>query len=324
MHSIWPCTILFSVILLQAQTTPVQWRGKISLGGDTVSVHGTINLKESCELYLQTTTLQVAENLSGEDGSRVYLSADAHNGGFIDISGTVTGSIEMIPAVSTDWDGSRIDFVKAYSNGSQTSAFHTINYAERLKYENGGNYLTWFIERTKPVSCLPLIVQLANHTLLVNNNSETNDGHAFVYYVWYKDGRLLKEGSQADNGGSYYTGGDDLDEKAEYTVEATDSAGTRYLSCPYRFIRQSLPVDVAVYPNPVPRNSKANIQVETADLSLLKNASVEIYDVLGVYVGKTAMDGQKLVSLGLPAQSGVYMLKFKAKDYVKVIRVIVK
>jgi len=318
------CMILFSALFLQAQTQPVNLRGKISIGGDTVNVHCQINLKESVELYLQNASLLVTGNFTGEKGSEIYLVADAYRHGFINISGTAKGSSEIIPDFSDIWDGSRMDFVKAYQNGSESSAFQITDNAENLKYESVGNYLTWFIEKIKPNPCLPLIVQLANHTLLVNNNSETNGGYRFVYYTWYKDGQLLKEGSQADNGGSYYTGGDDIDEKAEYTVEATDSEGTRYLSCPYRFIRLSLPVNVAVYPNPVPRNSKANIQVETEDLSILKNASVEIYDLLGQYIGKSNMSGNSLISVGFPPKSGVYVLKFKAKDYVKDIKVVVE
>jgi hypothetical protein len=167
-------------------------------------------------------------------------------------------------------------------------------------------------------------VQLGNHTLLVNNNSATNGGYKFVYYKWYKDGVLLKEASHANNGGSYYTGGADLDENAEYTAEVIDNAGTHYFSCPYRFALLAAAIHVTAYPNPVPRNAKAYIQAETQDLTLLNDAVVDVYDLVGQYVGKAQINGQTLTSLDLPAKSGVYVLKFRAKDYVKTIKLVVE
>jgi hypothetical protein len=85
-----------------------------------------------------------------------------------------------------------------------------------------------------------------------------------------------------------------------------------------------MPVNVSVYPNPVPRNTKANLRVETGDISLLNSASVEIYDLLGQFTGKTILDGQAFVSLDFPSKPGVYILKFRAKDYEKNLKVTVE
>jgi len=313
---------LWIILPVSAQQEQTGWQGKISIGENTLSINSQMNLKESGELYLHTGTLQVTGNFTGESGSKVYISSDADTHGFLSISGTATGSTEIIPDIPSSWDGSRMDFVKATLNGSEAFTFQMMNEITELKYEGQGNYLFWYIEKAKTNSCLPLIIQLANHTLLVNNNRDTNDGYEFEYYSWYKNGLLLKEGSQDNNGGSYYTGGADLDENAKYTVVATDNEGKQYLSCPYRFIRMTLPISVTVYPNPVPKNSKVNIRVETEDMSLLNYASVEIYDLLGLYIGKTNFDGQKLISMDLPPKAGIYMLKFKANDYVKNFKVI--
>jgi len=315
---------LFSAVYLQAQSTTVDWRGKISIGGKMININCNINLKESAEVFLQQNTLLLSGNFKGESGSKIYLSSDLVTHGFMDISGTASGSTEIIPDVSSTWDGSRIDFVRASQSGSDTSTFQMIDNFMDLKYDRQGSYLFWYIESEKLNSCLPLIVQIANHTLLVNNNSGTNGGYKFVYYTWYKNGQVLKEGAHVDNGGSYYTGGSDLDENVEYTVRATDEQGNQYLSCPYKFIRMTLPVNVAVYPNPVPKNNKVNILVDTEDLLLLQNANVEIYDLLGQYIRKIDFRGQKLVSMDLPAKAGIYILKFKAKNYVKDIKVIVE
>ncbi|GHT40845.1 hypothetical protein FACS189437_07010 [Bacteroidia bacterium] len=288
-------------------------------------MNGNLVVKQAGELYVGQNRLDLTGNYSGEFGSRVYLTAN----GFINISGTAIDETEIIPDFPNGWDGSRIDFVKASKVGSINDAFQmpeleTNGYLVQLKYETQDNSLIWYIEKTEINPCLPLIVQLRNHTLLVNNNNATNGGYRFVYYKWYKNGILLKEASHADNGGSYYTGGADLDENADYTVEVMDGTGKSFVSCPYRFVPLSSPVNVSVYPNPVPRNAKAYIQAETQDLTLLNDAVVDIYDLVGQYAGKAQINGQTLTSLDLPAKSGVYFLKFKAKDFIQTIKLVVK
>lgn len=315
--------ILLMSVPVFAQSFSCDLYGKASIGSSTL-LSGDLSIRQAGELYIGQSTLDLTGDYSGESGSKVYLSANADSNGFLKISGTANGNSEIIPDIFSAWDGSRIDFVRASQIGSQTSAFSITDNIAELKYENQNNYLFWYIEKITPAPCLPLIVQLSNHTLLVNNNVATNGGYKFVHYVWYKNGILLKEGAHADNGGSYYTGGADLDETAEYTVKVTDDKGNIYLSCPYRFVRLALPVNVSIYPNPVLRNAKANIQVETGDISLLNNASVEIYDMLGQYIGKTDMSGQTLSSVAMPAKTGVYILKFRAKGYEKNIKVMVQ
>jgi hypothetical protein len=310
---------------VSAQTTPVNWEGEISIGGNTTKVYCSINLQSTCKLYLHTDTLRLTGNFAGESGARVYFSVNAQDThGFMNISGTASGDTEIIPDVFDVWDGSRIDCVKASYTGSATAAFQITDDTVLLKHERQNNHLLWYIEKPTLNPCLPLIVQLGNHTLLVNNNNATNGGYKFVSYAWYKNGQLLQEGSHADNSGSYYTGGADLDENAEYTVVATDSAGNHYSACPYRFVLKELPINVTVYPNPVPRNANAYIHAETQDLSPLQNASVEIYDILGQSVGKANINGQPLTSVDLPAKAGIYILKFKTKDYVKNIKITVE
>jgi hypothetical protein len=320
------CVICIFMPSIYGQTTPVDWRNKISAGSNTVKIHCNINLKETAELYLQMNTLQVTGNITGESGSKIYLSINSGIHGFLDISHAAAGEIEIIPDIFSAWDGSRIDIAQAQHNGSAFDAFkmediETGDYSVQLKYENKNDMLIWYIEKTP---CLPVIVQLSNHTLLVNNNISTNGGYRFVYYRWYKNGQLLKESSHANSGGSYYTGGADLDEHAEYTVKATDSEGKYHLSCPYRFVRLELPVSVIVYPNPVPRNVQAHVKIETGDISLLKDAFIEVYNIMGQYVGKKNINGQTPVPLNFPAKTGIYILRFRAKDYEKNIKIIVE
>ena len=320
------------VLFIFLSTVPVsaQWLyGKAAIGNKPVSISGNLNLKSGGELYLQTGTLNLTGNYNGESGSEIYLTVSPDTHGFMNISGTATNATEIIPDIFPAWDGTRIDFVKARQNGSFTGAFlmediPANDYVVQLKYEQQGNELIWYIEKTEINRCLPLIVQLGNHTLLVNNNSATNGGYKFVYYYWYKDGILIKEDSHAGNGGSYYTGGAALDAGTDYTAEVVDDAGNHHFSCPYRYVPTTLPMTVTAYPNPVQRNVMAYIQVETPDLSLLEEATVDIYDTLGQHIGTSAVSGQTLTPLYMPSKTGIYILKFKAKDYVTNIKLMVE
>ncbi|MDR0412473.1 MAG: T9SS type A sorting domain-containing protein [Dysgonamonadaceae bacterium] len=272
--------------------------------------------------------MELTGNYSGESGSAIFLSASTDRANFMHVSGMAAGTTEILPDVFDDWDGSPVELIKAQKGQSNANTFFVREkqaecnrYATFLGHGNETGNMFWYLYGT-PV--LPLIVQLAGHTLLVNNNSATNGGYCFVHYAWYKDGELLKEGTHANNGGSYYTGGAELDENADYTVKVTGDKGNIYFSCPYRYTPVSMPVNVFVYPNPVPLNTKASIQVGTNDVSLLDNATVEIYDVSGQYIGKININGQSLASLDLPAKAGIYLLKFGAKDYVKTLKIMVE
>ena len=323
--------ILF--IFLSAVPASAQWLyGKAAIGDAPVSINGNLNLKSGAELYLQTGTLNLTGNYSGESGSEIYITVNHDAHGFMNISGTATNETEIIPDIFSSWDGSRIDFVKAQQKGSPDDAFRMNDIPAgdsviQLKYEYQNAALIWYIEKTKPEEpelCPPLIVQLGNHTLLVNNNSATNGGYKFVHYYWYKNGIPIKADSHAGYGGSYYTGGADLDENAEYTVEVIDSEGNRHCACPYRYVPTTLPITVTAYPNPVQRNARAYIQVETPDFSLLQDAVVDVYSAIGQHIGTVPVNGQTVTSMDLPVKAGVYLLKFKAKDYVKTIKMLVE
>jgi hypothetical protein len=218
--------------------------------------------------------------------------------------------------------------VKAKQNNPDAGVFYIRpfmpdcgEYYVQLQHTTNEDHSLWSVTGTRT---LPLIKQLRNHTLLANNNPLTNGGHSFTYYKWYRDGEVLKEGSHGEQGGSYYTGGASLDADAVYTVEAMDISGKHYFSCPYQYVPFASAINVSVYPNPVPRNATAYIQVETQDLSLLDDAVVDIYDLTGQYTGKTAINGQTVTSLDLPSKQGVYVLKFKAKDFIQTIKLVVE
>jgi hypothetical protein len=321
--------VLISNPVVQAQTAPVDWQGKISIGGNTTRIHCPVLLKETGKLYLSADTLLLSGNFTGETGSKLFFPAYADRYGFMHVSGTITGDTEFIPDISPAWDGSQTDLLKAQKGLTGANAFFIDEtgadcngYAAFLGQRNEEKTaVVWYLYGT-PV--LPLIVPLARHTLVANNNRTTNGGYRFLHYTWYKDGQSVKEGSHEEHGGSYYTGGADLDPAAEYTVKVVDDKGKVYFSCPYRYLPLPEAVNVSVYPNPVARNTKANIRVETGDVALLNQASVEMYDLQGQYIGKMNLAGQAFMPLDLPSKPGVYILKFRAKEYVKTLKVMVE
>jgi hypothetical protein len=323
--------LIISGISAKAQTVFSCWNSQIGIGDNPVLMHGDMVLESGGELYTGNGRLEITGSYRGIPGSKVFRSITAGTGDisrFLYISDGAEGSTEIIPEMDANWDGSPVELVKAKQNDPDAGVFYIRplmpdcgEYYVQLQHEVNENHSLWSVTGTRT---LPLIKQLRNHTLLVNNNPLTNGGHNFTYYKWYRDGQLLKEGSHDEYGGSYYTGGASLDADAVYTVEATDADGKQYFSCPYQYIPFASSIHVSVYPNPVSRNVTAYIQAETQDLSLLKDAVVDIYDLTGQYAGQTEINGQSVTPLDLPAKQGIYLLKFRAKDFIQTIKLIVE
>jgi hypothetical protein len=316
---------------IQVQATPSLWQGKISTGDGPVLMHGDMVLESDGELYTGNGRMEITGRYRGIPGSRIFchLAAETEDTSrFLDISDGAEGFTEIIPGMDTNWDGSPIELVIAKQNSPDAGVFYVQplmpdcgDYYVQLQHTTNENHSLWSVTGTRT---LPLIRQLRNHTLLVNNNPLTNGGHNFTYYKWYRDGEVLKEGSHDEHDGSYYTGGASLDADAVYTVEAIGADGKHYFSCPYQYVPFASSVNVSAYPNPVPRNAAAYIRVETQDLPLLKDAVVDTYDLTGQHTGKTAINGQSVTPLDLPAKPGVYVLKFRAKDFVQTIKLTVE
>ncbi|GAB6008776.1 T9SS type A sorting domain-containing protein [Dysgonomonas reticulitermitis] len=321
---------------VSAQDIQTAWHGKVSIGDVPVLMNGNIALQSDGELFTNNGRLELEGSYYGESGSRAYryvstaIDTGIDASLFLDAS-TVGGSTEIIPEFDESWDGSPVALVKARQaiTESGTDVDTDINtkngvfyiesvlpdcgdYYVQLQHKTDESNSLWSVTGT---TTLPLIKQLRNHTLLINNNPATNEKHSFSYYKWYKDGRLLKEGSQAEHGGSYYTGGGNLDADAAYMVEVTDADGKHYFSCPYNYTPNALPASVKVYPNPVSRdNSRVYVQVETTNEKLLEHAEVEVYSYTGRYYGKVQAKGQHTIPIDLPGETGVYILKFKSKE----------
>jgi hypothetical protein len=314
---------------ISAQDIQTAWHGKVSIGDIPVLMNGNIALQSDGELFTNNGRLELEGSYYGESGSRAYryvstaIDTGMDTSLFLDAS-IAGGSTEIIPEFDESWDGSPVNLVKAKPDntsgtGNNADVFYIEpvipdcgDYYVQLLHKGDRNNSLWSVTGT---TTLPLIKQLRNHTLLINNNPATNEKHSFSYYKWYKDGRLLKEGTQSEHGGSYYTGGANLDADAVYMVEVTDADGKHYFSCPYNYTPVALPASVKVYPNPVSRdNSRVYVQVETSNEKLLEHAEVEVYSYTGRYYGKVQAKGQHTIPIDLPGETGVYILKFKSKE----------
>jgi len=167
------------------------------------------------------------------------------------------------------------------------------------------------------------IVQKDNHILVINNNFETNGGFDFTYYIWYKNGSKVKEGSHGAGKGGYYIEGEPngvtLDPAAEYIVELTEKDGSTYYACPATITIVQSKGSISVYPNPLVYSRVVYVDANLEE-SALESAYIEIYSPLGSYIGK--VKAQRLTPVHLPEEKGVYVLKFnslKIEEYFKII-----
>jgi len=84
---------------------------------------------------------------------------------------------------------------------------------------------------------LDLTVQVQNHTLVINNNKNTNGGYNFVHYEWYRvdsnGDTLLMSNNDL---GYYYTGGSDkdLDTSSYYYAVLYADNNNLYYTKPFR------------------------------------------------------------------------------------------
>ncbi|GHT09260.1 hypothetical protein AGMMS49525_18290 [Bacteroidia bacterium] len=86
---------------------------------------------------------------------------------------------------------------------------------------------------------------------------------------------------------------------------------------------QEVSPQVKAYPNPVNRGMQVYVEVEQGNETLLDNATVEIYNSLGLYIGKVNAEGRRVTPVDLPQRAGVYILKFKSNDLETNFKIIV-
>jgi hypothetical protein len=185
-----------------------------------------------------------------------------------------------------------------------------------LQHSTDGDETVWKITKS-----LPLIAQLGNHTLLVNNNFEQNGGHTFVNYRWFKNGQIIKEGTQNNYGGSYFTGGENLDNQAQYWAEVEDENGQIFSLCKFQPTVRSSAMQIKAFPNPVRNSNFVNVEIDAENIADLQNATIDLYSIEGKFMSKTNVANQRILKVYLPSKSGVYLLKFYSQNICKTLKI---
>jgi hypothetical protein len=311
-------------------------------------MYGTMTMDSSVQFYFgshhpplqQTNRLFNIGNYQGNHGVRLYLSVTNNSNkhgsrGFFDIVGKASGETEIILDMFDGWDGTRIDLVRAYDNGSTIEAFimqpniYNGRIAE-LRSRIEGSDRIWFIaeyEEPEKKECLKnLILQKKNKTLVVDNNPTSNGGYDFVYYRWFRNDEMIHQGAWgAGLGGLYNTGRSvDLNPYDTYYVVLLDSEGNEHTTCPYNPVVFTPQTTVTAYPNPArTHQSTVAVEVETQDEDLLANGIIFVYDLLGHQLGQTRTNGHRITSVQLPSVAATYILRFVSDNVQEVTRVMV-
>jgi hypothetical protein len=227
--------------------------------------------------------------------------------GFFDIEGTANGSTEIVLDMFNAWDGSRIDLVRAYSEGSAIDAF-TMQEAvynglsTQLQNRIEGDRRIWFIEAQPIADCLPVLIQKRNHTIVVNNHKETNGGYTFVSYEWYKNS-VLQAG---ETWGDYFneTG---LDTSANYHAIVIDTEGITHQTCPLHPVFLT-DFRVSVYPVPLQTKEYVNVKLEGLNWD---ETEIMVYDAAGSLKNYGRATGE-ITPVEVPNVPGTYVIKIKS------------
>jgi len=121
-----------------------------------------------------------------------------------------------------------------------------------------------------------LVQQRWDDVVVVNNNPETNGGHNFVSFQWYKNGVLIPGATN-----QYYQEVGGLN--GEYAVELiaeTDNGLVTFKTCDMFFVSENL---MKVYPVPARTQESVTIEAKLTD-EQLKGAVLDIYDAKGAFV----------------------------------------
>ena len=315
---------------------------KMTIGANHTLIHGSLTMGSTGELFFgciqlthgRNNRLYKVGNFEGETGAKIYLSvANNNHHGFFGIAGIATGSTEIVLDMFDNWDGSRIDLVRAHDTGSNEAAFtmQDVVSNNRLAYLDtrveGGDRVWFLAEWIEPEDdCLPVIVQKRNNTLVIDNNPATNGGFNFVYYHWYRNDELVHEGGHGTGlGGIFNVGRGTLCPFDTYHAILIDQYGVRHRTCPFNPTIFVPNTNIIAYPNPAPADrSLVVIDVETDDEELLINGTIIVYNILGHRVAQTRTNGHRITPVQLPPAAGTYLFHFISGDVQEVIRVVVQ
>jgi len=207
--------------------------------------------------------------------------------------------------LTVDAEGDGIAY-QWYKDDQRISGATSDTYQGTFSKENGGVYYVEVIgycnmeNSTKvTVSGSPFSIQIKwDDVLYVDNTDNT-----YTSFQWYKDGQAISKYGNS----IYYTDPDGF--IGSYTVRAFKSDQSYDESCPIVFEQLTRSSSVAVYPNPVNRNSSLTVESDELGESFL-GARIEVYDFGGRKVYTTqALSSQAVI----PAlrYAGNYVVKIQ-------------
>ena len=119
-----------------------------------------------------------------------------------------------------------------------------------------------------------------------------NSSYRFVSYQWYKNGVKIDGATK-----QFYNDLSGL--VGTYMLQVTTTDGNTFLSCPKTF--NITKKSVKVFPNPVQANQSCSVQMVGFNESELQNATISVYDIMGVCAYKSSTV-TNLNTLKLPSE----------------------
>jgi uncharacterized protein YjbJ (UPF0337 family) len=157
--------------------------------------------------------------------------------------------------------------------------------------------------------CIDVVIQKGNTTLVVNNNKETNGGHTFVSYEWFKTEVAIDDYNLGKDLGYFYTSDHqkksrNLDFGAEYYALVTDAEGVLYQTCPV-YPQQETEASIKLYPTPLRSSEYVNVELEGFNW---QETEIIVYSINGSVQSITKATGD-ITPVPVPNVQASYIVK---------------
>ena len=166
-----------------------------------------------------------------------------------------------------------------------------------------------------PTTPIPNIYSLMDVMLMINHNPDSLDNFVeYVWYRWYRNGVLVKEGADAD---SYDEAGQILD--GCYYLEVCTDLTQNYwvrsneLCFGTEGIADVERVNFRIAPNPANRGQRVVVAVEGAEGNL-QGAHLAIFDAQGRMIANTEFNSSTVELSQSQFSTGIYMLRLTLRD----------
>ncbi|MDR0692627.1 MAG: T9SS type A sorting domain-containing protein, partial [Prevotellaceae bacterium] len=200
---------------------------------------------------------------------------------------------------------------------TKPTGVHSITYTVK----SGAKEQIYTLEIAKPFKFDDVVKMRWDNTLTVINNPANNGGFHFTSFVWYGDGRLITANQSFSAGNT----GQTIDPAISYHValEADEYTGALN-TCPSLIALRHSAADMVAYPNPAQSNGFVFVEINM-DEAQLDHAEIEIFNIVGVSVGKVRVAGQITPVNMSSLPTGVYLLNLRGKkDLNKIVKVVVQ